>query len=301
MGTLAMAVGLRDSVEHIGHDDRVLVLREGAATEILSSISVADAGAIDNAAALAGIRSPEFVWNDSIPGPEGEGADRRSIVIRGLDPGGWELHDELEITEGCRPRPGVTEVAVGQLMVEKFGNIHLGTEFNFLGASWKVVGLFESAGNLRESEVMTDRSVLQSLARRPAFNSITMKVASPEQVDEVAAAIDALPNIAVDVYRESDFYLERSKHVAELHYFIVYVVGFVMGLGASLAALNSTYSAVAARQREIGTLRAIGFGPIPIVVSMVAETLSLAAVGAAAGALAIWTIIDNEFFVVGGA
>ena len=74
-----------------------------------------------------------------------------------------------------------------------------------------------------------------------------------------------------------------------------------MGLGASLAALNSTYSAIAARQREIGTLRAIGFGPIPIVVSIVAETLSLAAVGAAAGALAIWTIIGNEFFVVGGA
>lgn len=115
-------------------------------------------------------------------------------------------------------------------MDEKFGNIHLGTEFNFLGASWKVVGLFESAGNLRESKVMSDRSELQSLARRPAFNSITMKVASPEQVDEVAAAIDALPNIAVDVYRESDFYLERSKHVSELNYFIVYVVGFSWAL-----------------------------------------------------------------------
>lgn len=301
---LAMATGLTQTVGKSGSEDRAIVLREGALGEALSSLSRDATLAIEASAAISRgsdgrpAVSPEVVLavdlprtNNPVPGP---------IAVRGLTRSGLDVHPEIRIVQGRQFTPGRYEVVVGRMAQDGFRNTRVGDSVVFHGARWNVVGVFSSNGDVRESELLADAATLMSASGRTVFNAATVQLVSRDALDELKTELEADPRLKVQVRRESEYYEQQSKGVSALLYVVAYVVGSIMALGAVFGALDTMYTAVEARSVEIATLRAIGFGAMPIVISVLIEALSLALVGAAVGAGLAWLLFSGDAFSTGG-
>jgi putative ABC transport system permease protein len=129
---------------------------------------------------------------------------------------------------------------------------------------------------------------------------VTVMLEKPESLEQFKAAVTTNPTLAVDVTRETQFVADQSKELNTFLTLIAYVVGGIMGLGATFGALNTMYSAVSARATEIATLRAIGFSGAAVVASVLAEALVLAVLGAAIGAAAAWIVFNGNLHTIGG-
>ena len=159
---------------------------------------------------------------------------------------------------------------------------------------WKVVGLFTANGGLAESEIWTDAVVLQAAYNRgSSFQTVRVKLDSPAAFDAFHDALLADPRLTVKAVRLQDYYAEQSRTVDNLITGLGTLVAALMGIGASFGALNTMYSAVATRTREIATLRALGFGSAPIVISILVESLVLASLGGLAGATVAYAAFDG--------
>ena len=101
------------------------------------------------------------------------------------------------------------------------------------------------------------------------------------------------PRLNVDVIREQDYFNGQTKQFRATIGFLAGIVTLIMALGAVFAALNSMYAAVAARGKEIATLRAIGFGGTPVLLSVMIEALLLALSGGILGALIAYVLFNN--------
>ena len=165
---------------------------------------------------------------------------------------------------------------------------------------WTITGSFESNGDEHESELLADSETLLSATRANTFHSVTVMLKRPESLEDFKAAIATNPTLAVDVYRETQFLAAQSKDLNGFLTLIAYVVGGIMGLGATFGALNTMYSAISARAMEIATLRAIGFSGTAVVASVLAESLLLAVSGAFIGAAVAWITFNGNFHAIGG-
>ncbi len=311
ISVLAMATSLQNSLAAVGSPDRAIVVREGAQAEILSSLSPEDLSALRNAPGIASGRSaggadgghrrisPELVWSETFPRAGGLG--KGAALIRGITPEGRSVHDELIVTEGRDLRPGLQELVVGAMAAREFPGLSLGAEPFFLGTGWKVVGIYRSGGNARESQIFADAATLQSALQRTDYNSATVALDGPQGLAELRSALAGNPALHVDVQRESDYYRDQSENASRLLFAVAYLIGGVMALGALFGALNTMYAAVSARTVEIATLRALGFGAVPVVMSVLVESLALALAGAGIGALVAWVLFNGNAFSTGGA
>ena len=214
----------------------------------------------------------------------------------------WKIRDpvpatatnEVEIIQGRNFQPGRNEVIVGKAAAAEFAGLDLGSQLRWGESEWTVVGIFAADGALSESEIWCDVGVLQPAYRRGStFQSVYAKLESPEAFDRFKDALTTDPRLEVKVVRETDYYAEQSQ----LLYNIITGLGFgiagLMGLGAIFGALNTMYTAVSARTREIATLRALGFQSGPVVVSVLAESLLLALIGGAVGAAAAYFVLNG--------
>jgi putative ABC transport system permease protein len=165
---------------------------------------------------------------------------------------------------------------------------------------WLVTGTFESNGGANESELITDAATLLSAMRGKAYNSMTVRLTSPSALTVFRNAVTTRPGPALQIDRESDYYAEQSKSFDHFLKSIAYVVGGIMGLGATFGALNTMYSAVSARAREIATLRAIGFRGAAVLVSVMCEALLFCAVGAGLGVLFAWALFNGYQHAMNG-
>jgi putative ABC transport system permease protein len=190
----------------------------------------------------------------------------------------------VEIVEGRRFREGFQEVVVGRAAANQFAGLDLGSRLRWGEATWEVVGIFTAEGSLWESEIWTDARVLQPAYRRGStFQSVYARLASPEAFGTFRDALTADPRLEVDVQRESDYLRAQSELLRTLVRVLGNLIAVVMAVGATFGALNTMYSAVAAREREISTLRALGFQGSPVVVSVLTESLFLALIGGLVG------------------
>jgi putative ABC transport system permease protein len=205
--------------------------------------------------------------------------------MRGVGPQVLAVRPEIRLLEGRMFRPALHEVIVGRAAQKQFSGLEVGSRIAFRDGDWTVVGSFDGGGS-HDSELFTDAETLLSAYRRNQFQSVTALLESSEAFEPFKAALTSNPSLSVEVMRESDYFAAQSKPLSRLLFFVAYVVGGIMAVGALSAALNTMYSAVSARAREIATLRAIGFGAGGIVVSVLCETLLLALTGAIAGVLA---------------
>jgi putative ABC transport system permease protein len=289
---LAMAQGFRATLVSSGSPENALVLRGGADAEMMSAIMldqvkvIADAPGVARSATGDPLVSAEVVVVGAFP-LTASGADA-NVQIRGVSPFALQVRPEVHIVEGRFLQSGLAELVVGRNVPGIYRGFDLGSTVNFGGGKWTVVGVFDAGRSAFDSEVWCDASVLNQIYKRPenVFQSVTARLASIAAFQQFKDALTSDPRLTVDVFRERVWYSEQSRTVGTVIRVLGFLVAAVMAVGAVFAALNTMYSAVAARGSEIGTLKALGFGPGTIVASFLAESMIIALAGGAVGCLA---------------
>lgn len=284
---LSMSSGLEATLGGTGREDQVVVTRGGSQGELSSFLTIASMTLVkqDRAIARGGdglpLASGELIVITEVPRPgQSTGAN---VTMRGVEPVGFALRPQFEIVEGRRFRPGVQEVMVGDGAARQFEGLGIGSRLRFRGGTWTVVGHFRS-GDAYDSELWTDRETLQGAFGRSGVSSLLVQLSSSDDIDAIERRLVNDPQLDVDVRSQRDFFSGQSESLTSTIGLLAGIVAFIMAIGAVFGALNTMYSAVSARTREIGTLRAIGFGALPVVASVMAESLLLSLLGGVLGA-----------------
>lgn len=298
VSVLAMSTGMIKTLNSSGRDDRAIVLRNGSASEMGSVLlrdavrTIMDAPGVKRDAEGKPIVSAETLRMTTVR-KKGDGSEA-NIPLRGVGPQVQALRPELKILQGRMFNPAVNELIVGKAAHAQFSGLGLGDQLHTRGATWTVVGVFASGGDSHESELFTDAETLNSTDGRAAFQNVIALLESPAAFQRFKDALSANPALAVDVSRESEYYRRQSEIIGKVIGIIAYVVGGIMAIGAIFGALNTMYSAVSARLKEIATLRALGFGATAMVLSVLAEALLLALLGGIIGAGVAWLFFNGN-------
>ena len=293
---LAMAVGFESTLKSTGRSDVAVILRGGSDAEVNSGLA-RDQGTLikqepgirkdDDGLPLA---SAEMVFIAELA-KKGERTGA-NVTVRGIEPKGMKLRPQVKIVEGRMFETGKRELIVGQGVARQFDGARVGQTLRFRGSEWTVVGVFAS-GDANDSELWCDVEVAATTFNRQGYSSVRAALDGPGGLQTLKDALSADPRFAVDVTTEQDYYSGQTRAFRQQIGVLAGVVTFIMGLGAIFAALNSMYAAVAARSREIATLRAIGFGGLPVVASVMIEALVLALIGGALGAVIAYLLFNN--------
>ncbi|HEY0787680.1 MAG TPA: ABC transporter permease [Thermoanaerobaculia bacterium] len=288
VGVLSIREGFREAMVAAGDEDRAMVLRSGSDTEMMSILFRNDLRAVESAPAVAkkggrALVSPELFVVVSLP-LRSTGGDA-NVPLRGIEPTALDVRSDVKIAEGRMFGWGKNEVIVGRGAAHAFRGIDLGSTIKLGSMEWSVVGVFEAEGGISESEIWADAAVLAPAYQRgETFQLLLVRLASAGSFQQFKDALTSDPRLNVRVVREPEFYAEQSRLIQMIITGLGTIVSLMMGFGALFGALNTMYTAVASRTREIGTLKAVGFGSGAVIISIVLESLLLALAGGAAGA-----------------
>jgi putative ABC transport system permease protein len=297
VGFLSIAEGFRAAMKVSGPEDVAIVLRHSANNEMTSGLSreetrlIADAPGIARTADGA-LTSAELFVMINLP-KRSTGTDA-NVPFRGVGPAALAVRGDIKIVEGRKFEAGRNEVIVGAGAAREFGGLELGKKIRVGQNEWQVVGVFTGGGGGAETELWTDAGVLQPAYNRgDSFQSVYAKLVSPQAFQQFKDALTANPQLKVNAMRQSEFLAEQSSMLTGFIQGIGVFIAAMMGLGALFGALNTMYSAVASRTREIATLRALGFGSSPVILSVLIESLVLALIGGAVGAIVAYVVFDG--------
>jgi putative ABC transport system permease protein len=298
VGVLSMAAGFRHAMTVSSSPDTVIVLRSGADSEMVSGFSreqtqiIADSPAVARTA-QGSVSSAELFVIINLP-KRSTGTDA-NVPLRGVEAAAMQVRDGIKIDQGRMFDWGKDEVIVGVGAAQEFAGLELGSKIKVGRYEWPVAGIFSANGAVCESEIWTDAKVLQAAYNRgDSFQSVRARLTSPGAFQQFRDSLTSNPQLTVDVSRQSDYYAHQSESMTRLITSLGFSVAFLMAIGAVFGALNTMYSAVAARTREIATLRALGFGSGAVVISLLIESLLLALIGGMAGA-ALAYFAFNDF------
>lgn len=297
VGVLSIGQGFKRTMTIAGSPDTAFVLRTGADSEMSSILTRDEAKIIAEAPGVARadgkpLVSPELFVIVNLP-KRRTGTDA-NVPMRGVETAAFAVRKEVQIVEGRTFTPGRNEVIVGRAAQLQFAGLDLGSELAFGQNRWKVVGIFEASGSISESEIWADAAVLAPAYRRgSSYQNAVVRLSSPGSFQPFKDALMADPRVGLKIVRETDYYAEQSQTLVRIVNFLAGIITTLMGLGAIFGALNTMYTAVAARAREIATLEAIGFRGFPIMVSVLVEAVVLAAIGGAIGAIGAWIAFDG--------
>jgi len=287
IGVLSIAAGFRVVLDQAGQPDVAIVLRDGATDEMGSSLLNDQVRVISDAKETARdadgtITSPELYVVVDVPLLRTGTA--ANVPLRGVGPQAPKLRKNFRIVEGRNFTPGTFEIVVGRGASLQFAGLTVGNRVRWGTTEWSVVGIFEDGGSVSESEVWTDATVLQGAYNRgSSYQSMRVKLTSPGAARTFEDTLTADPRLNVRVFTEQQYYAQQSRTLQTLVRTVGVTIAVLMGLGAVCAALNTMYSAVSARTREIATLRALGFGWGPVVSSVLAEALLIGVIGGLIG------------------
>jgi putative ABC transport system permease protein len=289
---LALARGFKATVTSSGLPQNVIVQRSGSDTEMTSILTIDDVRVLEDAPQVAHadggpLVSPEVVVIAPIPLRE-TGTDA-NVSVRGVLPRVLGVRDNVKLVEGRFIQTGLAEAVVGKGAQHAYVGLDLGATVKIGAGTWTIVGVFDGKGTAFDSEVWADASVLDGFYQRPTnvFQSATVRLKSKDDFDAFAATLKGDPRVNLQAQREPEYYEKQSQLVTTLITVLGSLIAVVMGLGAVFGALNTMYSAVSERSREIAVLRAIGFGGGAIVLSFFVESLMIAFMGGLVGCLAV--------------
>ena len=287
VGVLSIAEGFEKAMLNAGRPDRAIVLRQGADAELSSGIGGPEVDVIKQA---AGIQKNGAVSVASAEMLVVVDVNRRTtntgsnVPLRGVDNTILAVRPEVKIVGGRMLNFGTNEVVVGRAASEQFSGLRVGDVFRSGQTQWPVVGVFDANGAASETEIWCDVRTLQGAFRRGnSYQSVLAKLETPASFDTFKDWLSSNPQVDVDVKRESDYYREQSRTLIGLVQGIGWGVAGLMGLGAIIGAVLTMYSAVVARTREIATLRALGFGSLPVMLSSLGESMVVALAGGVLG------------------
>ncbi|MDQ3281565.1 MAG: ABC transporter permease [Acidobacteriota bacterium] len=297
VGILSISEGFRKVMVVNGSPDTALVLRGGADSEMSSVLLGDDINVIATAPGIAKsgdkpLVSPElFVIVDL---PKRSSHTPANVPMRGVRKEAFVVRPEMKIVEGRMFAWGRNEVIVGRGAQRSFGGTEVGSQLKFGQNRWTVVGIFEANGGIAESELWADAAVLAPAYRRGnAFQTAIVKLASPGSFQQFKDSLTSDPRVNVRVMRETEYYAAQSETLRKMITFLAVIICGLMGLGAIFGALNTMYTAVSARAREIATLEALGFGGAAVMISVIVEALVLALIGGALGSLGAYLAFDG--------
>jgi putative ABC transport system permease protein len=288
VGVLSIGVGFRKVMAASGSPETAIVLRSGADSEMVSGLLRESTRIIADAPGLARsadgpLASAELFVIINLP-KRSTGTDA-NVPMRGVEAAGLQVRNKPRILEGQMFKWGKNEVIVGQGAALEFAGLDVGNKMRVGRNEWLVVGRFAAEGGTAESEIWTDATVLQGAYNRgDSFQSVYARLTSSNAFDEFKAALTTDPRLNVKVLRQSDYYAEQSTAMTKLITTLGYLIAFLMAIGAVFGALNTMYSAVSSRTREIATLHALGFGSGAVVIAVMLESLALALAGGGLGA-----------------
>jgi putative ABC transport system permease protein len=287
VGVLSMGTGFRHALHSAGGDDTVIVLRSGADSEMVSGFSREDTQLIMDAPGVA----------QSSNGPVASAelfvlVNRQKISthtdanvpVRGVDPASLLIRDKVKIVEGRMLEWGRNEMIVGAGAAKEFVGLNVGETVTTGPQPWKVVGIFTADGGSSESELWCDAKLLQAAYNRgDSYQSVYVKLTTTNAYAGFTNWLATNPQLNVRPQTQAEFLASQSELMTKLITTLGYGIAFLMALGAVFGALNTMYSAVSSRTREIATLRALGFGNGAVIVSLMLESLALALTGGIIG------------------
>ena len=292
VAVLSVAEGFRAAMVGAGSPEVALVMRGGSDSELSSTLDldtvriVSATPGVRRSGGLALASAELFVVVDVVKSGTGTPAN---VPLRGVGPAAFEVRGGLDLVSGRRFRPGTTEVIVGRAAAAQFEGLDVGDTPRWGGQAWTVVGAFDSGGAAGESEVWADAPVVASAYDRgAAFQSVRVRLESDGAFDDYRRALDLDPRVAVMAARESDYYSAQSVALHAIVTTLGFGVAALMAIGAVFGAINTMYSALASRTREIATLRALGFDRTPVVLSVVAESVVICLAGGLLGGAAAY-------------
>jgi putative ABC transport system permease protein len=293
---LAMARGFEITLNSAGSDDIAVFLRQGSSAELNSTVSREQAALIETAPGVANdaqgaIVSPElYVIVDGI---KKTSQTEANIPLRGISERGMAMRQNFALIKGRAFTPGTNEMIVGQGLLREFDGFDLDQEVRFGKNVWKVVGVFSTGGNVFESELWADVKVIQNLYNRGStVQVVRAQLESADALDGIKAFVENDPRLNLDLQSEKDYFATQSK---SLGYMAIFgkVISAIMALGALAGALNTMYTSVADRSKEIATLRTIGFSNSSAFFGTLVEALALAAIGGAVGSFMAYLLFDG--------
>jgi len=297
VAVLSIAEGFQAAMQGAGDPDLVVVLRAGSDTEMTSGFYLEHVNAIAEAPGVAhdgreALASPELLVIASMP-LRRSGIDA-SVPLRGVLPVAFKVHDRLKIVAGRNFTPGRSEIIVGRAALRQYSGLDLGSTVRAGQNEWQVVGIFEDNHSVSEGEIWCDARVAQPVYHRNnSYQSVNVRLASRDRFHTLKDALTTDPRLTVIVMHQSDYYAEQSQAVQGVVRNVGFVIAGLMGVGAIFTAVNTMYTAVASRTREIATLRALGFGGVPVVVSVLTEAAVLSAIGGVLGGAIAWAAFDG--------
>jgi putative ABC transport system permease protein len=298
VAVLSIAEGVAATMKASGDPNVVLILRAGSDTEMTSGLAgdqtriIQDAPGIARDASGAPITSPElFVVVDH---PLKRSGSPANVPLRGVTPEAFQVHKNLKIIDGRNFEPGKNEIIAGRAASHQFVDLTVGRTIKWGENVWTLVGIFDDGGSVSESELWCDVKVLQPAYRRGnSYQSVYARLASPDSFTQLKDALTSNPQLQVTAMRAPDYYGSQTETLQMIIRTIGGIIAILMGVGAVFGAVITMYTAVASRTREIATLRALGFGSFPVVVSVLVEAALLATVGGAIGGAIAWLAFNG--------
>jgi len=296
-GVLSMASGFEKTMLSAGSEGTAIAIRAGATSELSSGFSfdqvqvIADAPGVLKDEDGPIISAELYVIVDIARKKDNQ---EGNVPLRGVQPGAFKVRDHIAIVEGRIFEEGKNEMVVGRAVQQTFVGLDVGSIVPLGQTEWSVVGVFEDNGSVSESELWTDVRVLQSSYRRGnSFQSVRVKLESPEALEELRDNLKEDPRINPDVFSEKEYYSGQAENLADFIRLVGYPLTILMAIGAIFGALNTMYSSVSARGKEIATLRALGFSPFSILSATIVESAVLAMLGGILGGGLAWLFLNG--------
>jgi len=292
---LSLAKGFKATLVASGSAGNALVMRAGSSSEMMGGITLDSIRIVQDAPGVARDSSGPLVTQEVVgvvPIPLISTGTDANVQVRGVSPNVLEIRKFVKLSQGQMFQPGLTQLVVGKNAVKTYAGLSLGNMVNFGGGHWQVVGVFDAGGSAFDSEVWCDAKILNQILLRPPdiYQSATVHLTSPSDFQQFKDSVTSDPRLNVDTMREVDYYAKQSTTMTRLITVLGGIVAAIMAVGAVFGALNTMYSAVADRGREIATMRALGFSNLNVLLSFLFEALLISIVGGLLGCVAVLPI-----------
>jgi putative ABC transport system permease protein len=297
VSVLSIAQGFSAAMAQTGSESRALIMRSGADSEMTSGLSATDVDIIKQAPGLrrdgnTALATAELYVIIDIP-KIGTNTPA-NVPMRGVEPSATQVRDEFSITEGRMLQFGTNEVVVGRGAKANFQGLTVGSTIHSGQNTWQVVGVFETDGSIAETEIWCDSRVLQGAYRRGnSYQTVLARLDSSQTFDQFRDWLTTNPQVNLQVRREEEYYAQQSRALTTLIRTVGFGIAALMGIGAVFGAILTMYTAVSTRSREIATLRALGFNTTSVVISVLTESLALAAIGGAIGGVLAYAAFNG--------
>jgi putative ABC transport system permease protein len=289
---LSLARGFKATLVSSGSADNAMIMRAGATSEMTGGVGIDTVKIVQDAPGIARGADGPLVTAEVVlvaPIPLISTGTDANVQVRGVSKNVLEIRNKFKIVQGRMFQPGLAEVVVGKNANIEYSGLTVGNTISLGSVRWNVVGVFDAGGSAFDSEIWADAHLIGPAYNRPDtfFQSITAHLASPDSLQQVRDSLTSDPRLNVDVSREIDYYSKQSTRLTTLITVLGGLVAGIMAIGAVFGALNTMYSAVSERGREIATMRALGFGGPAVVFSFVIEALLISFIGGLIGCLAV--------------